>query len=762
MPGSTTGLLKDEANELLASLMSRYNPSSGLGHMSPSIYDTAWVSMITKANEWLFPAAFQYLLDHQHPSGGWESSSETDSILHTLSALLSMKLHSYGDATLSDRLQRAQSYLATRLNAWDISTVERVGFEIAVPSLLSLLAEQGIDFSFPGRSQLMELNSAKLSKLVPELIYKHQTSILHSLEGLIGHLDFDKLAHHKRNGSFMASPSSTAAYLMYASVWDDECEAYLTEVLSRDGNGSVPCAWPTTFFELSWIVCNLHDGGFDFSNLDQVTMLKIRDILAAGIEAGNGVVGFAQGPVEDADDSAKVPTALNYLGVHKSVTPLCDAFELESHFRCFPYERNASITVQCNVLIALVEAAVSRPSKNGTQAANFDEKQLSEPIIKTARFISEAWWATNSQILDKWHASPYYPMLLIAQSLSKFLMLFNQGHIAEAPEIIVQTKAPITLFQILIRILQGQRADGSWGSCEETAFALLALSNLASLPFISVMHDTIQMAVLSGRDFLQLNLTGKQGTDEEICLWTGKVNHRNPLISYSYGLAALRATAAPIPDSSKSGELDRLILIPAKRVQGFLHFYRKLPLFQDCKDWQLLAYIAEGYLYIPILEDVRKAVFGREGMGEDRYMEYTPFSWTSASSRTNNYSCPQNSFVLMAFLVDEFFDSMVQDHGKAVLPTLRQAIDEIFDALDNNQSIANFDCGDGPFSAMVRYIHKFTCFIVGYPTLQNASDYDKAQMRRELKAYLLAMTQQTEDNTIKGPGRRFFIPNLPT
>ncbi|KAJ6468469.1 Ent-kaurene synthase [Mycena sanguinolenta] len=752
MPGSTARLLlNDEANDLLASLILSYKPSSGLGHMSPSIYDTAWVSMITKAGEWLFPAAFQYLLDHQHPSGGWESSSDTDSILNTLSALLSMKLHSYKDVTLSQRLQKAELYLATRLDVWDISTVERVGFEITVPTLLSLLSEQGIDFSFPGRTQLMELNSAKLSKFVPQTIYQFRTPILHSLEGLIGHVDFDKLARRKRNGSFMASPSSTAAYLMYAPVWDDECEAYLTEVLSHGGKGSVPCSWPTTFFELSWIVCNLHDGGFNLSDLDQATVSQISAILEAGIDAGNGIVGFASEVGEDADDSAKVLTALHHLGVHKS---LCDAFELETHFRCFPYERNASITVQCNVLSALVQAAVSRPLQNGTLATAFNEEQLSKPIFKTARFISETWWTTNGQMLDKWHDSPYYSMLLIAQSLCKFLSLFNQGHITEAPEIIVQTKAPIALFQILIRILQGQKSDGSWGSCEETAYALLALSNLASLPFISIMRDTIQTAVHSGRDFLQLSFTDKQDTRDEICLWIDKVNYRIPLVSYSYVLAALGATAAPIPDSSpKFGELDRLILIPTKRVQGFLHFYRKMPLFRDCKDWQLSAYIAEGYLYIPILEEVRKSVFGREGMGEEPYMEYIPFSWTSANSRTNNYSCPMSSFVLMTislinFQVDEFFDSMVRDHGTAAQPTLRRAFDEIFDALDNNQSIADFDCGDGPFSTMVRYMYKYICFIVDYPTAQNASEYDKAHHRRELKSYLLGMTQQTEDNAV--------------
>jgi hypothetical protein len=52
----------------------------------------------------------------------------------------------------------------------------------------------------------------------------------------------------------MGSPSSTAAYLMHASVWDDEAEAYLRKILKYSAgraNGSVPCAWPTSVFEVS-------------------------------------------------------------------------------------------------------------------------------------------------------------------------------------------------------------------------------------------------------------------------------------------------------------------------------------------------------------------------------------------------------------------------------------------------------------------------------------------------------------------------------
>jgi len=246
----------DDANRLLRRLLSSYNPDYGLGHMSPSIYDTAWVSMVAKDGSWLFPSAFEYILEHQAPSGAWDSNSSSpiDAILNTLVSLFALKVHNT-DGQFDEPIGRAIAFLSSSLDSWDVSSADRVGFEITVPSLLNALSKLDVEFAFPQRSLLMDLNRAKLTKIPPRIVYDLGTPLLHSLEGLIGHIDFDRVAHHKRHGSFMASPASTAAYLMNASEWDDECEAYLAAVLSRDephDEGSVPCAWPTTFFELSW------------------------------------------------------------------------------------------------------------------------------------------------------------------------------------------------------------------------------------------------------------------------------------------------------------------------------------------------------------------------------------------------------------------------------------------------------------------------------------------------------------------------------
>ena len=131
-----------------------------------------------------------------------------------------------------------------------------VGFEILVPALLTMLENESIYLNFPGRKLLMELNAVKLGGINPEMLYETPTMLLHSLEAFIGTLDFDRVGHHKRFGSMMASPASTAAYLIHSSIWDEESEGYVRRVIFEgkgNGLGGVPSVFPTTIFEMTWV-----------------------------------------------------------------------------------------------------------------------------------------------------------------------------------------------------------------------------------------------------------------------------------------------------------------------------------------------------------------------------------------------------------------------------------------------------------------------------------------------------------------------------
>ncbi|KAF2191564.1 hypothetical protein K469DRAFT_440817, partial [Zopfia rhizophila CBS 207.26] len=164
-----------------------------------------------------------YLKATQADDGSWAAeTSDADGIINTLAALLALKrqVRQY-EAAMADNERRcgaAEASLRRMLSQWDLEASDRVGMEVLVPNLLKLLEAEGVQFDFPSRKPLMALNAAKLARLGPILTSPVQTTLIHTLEAFVGTLDFDKVKHHQMpNGSMLASPSSTAAYLMNAS-----------------------------------------------------------------------------------------------------------------------------------------------------------------------------------------------------------------------------------------------------------------------------------------------------------------------------------------------------------------------------------------------------------------------------------------------------------------------------------------------------------------------------------------------------------------
>ena len=259
------------AATLVAEAAESCNLPTGFSPLSTTIYDTAWVSMVSKTvhedARWLFPECFDFLLSRQTADGGWGSFvRKEDGIMNTMAAMLALKLHAdapqYSGCHLPTdvgaRISKANAFLQRTLEEWKVEEIVNVGSEILIPSHLQLLQQRGFSYNFPCKETLMSLNRKKLAEFNPQMLYGSlETSLVHSLEAFVGMIDFDKVSHHRRGGSMMGSPSSTAAFLMYSSSWYEDVEEFLSTVVSEARgleSGGVPTVFPATNFMLSWVI----------------------------------------------------------------------------------------------------------------------------------------------------------------------------------------------------------------------------------------------------------------------------------------------------------------------------------------------------------------------------------------------------------------------------------------------------------------------------------------------------------------------------
>lgn len=265
---ASTESLIEQAASLANFVAGGVNNTHDVGNQTSTIYDTAWVSMVRKSSNigsrLLFPECFQFVLDRQLPSGGWESyDAAIDGIVNTLGGLLALKKNSYvpfrsiSQRDIDLRVESAIRFLQEQLREWDVASADYVGFEVVIPAMLELLNLEGISFDFPGRPLLMNLNQQKISKIPPSIWSKNlQTTLVYSLEAFVGKVDFSTVRHLLVYGAMGSSPAATAAFLIYSPVWDEDAELYLRNlVISRSTNGfrGVPNMYPSTGFELLWV-----------------------------------------------------------------------------------------------------------------------------------------------------------------------------------------------------------------------------------------------------------------------------------------------------------------------------------------------------------------------------------------------------------------------------------------------------------------------------------------------------------------------------
>lgn len=360
-----------------------------------------------------------------------------------------------------------------------------------------------------------------------------------------------------------------------------------------------------------------------------------------------------------------------------------------------------------------------------------------------------------------------YSMMLLVQSLTRFLHLWDEGQLTALSDTLIRDRVPIVLLQALVRTLQRQNANGSWGSnqsSEETAYAVLFLVSIFGIPWVRFLEPQITSAIEAGRLYLNQYC---EGWTKPAPLWIEKVSYGSGVLSQAYCISAINA---PIPTCQGWGEAAKnLIDVKMEAVTKFSQFFSHLPLFCQEPSWKLHAAVVEGYLFLPHLKRVRLNIFPRKEMAEDKYLEYIPFTWIASNYRGGGYLSTKLIWDMMIismlnYQADEYMEAVVGTQLKDNLEIAKRTVEKLIretnglsygvkespvdtSAVSTNDlaSIAETD-GVINISQIEKTLTRFITYVLDHPQVQSSSALDQQILRRELQNFLLAHITHIEDN----------------
>ncbi|KAF4956799.1 hypothetical protein FGADI_3581 [Fusarium gaditjirri] len=751
--------LVSAAKSLLDRAFKSHHSYYGLCSTSCQVYDTAWVAMVPKmtgnVKHWLFPECFHYLLKTQATDGSWGNlpTTQTASILDTASAVLALLSHVREPLQILDvspdemglRIERGIASLKRQLAVWnDVEETNHIGVELIVPALLSMLEKElGVSsFEFPCRDVLDRMHREKLGHFDLEKVYGKPSSVLHSLEAFLGKIDFDRLSHHLYRGSMMASPSSTAAYLIGASKWDDEVEGYLRHVMRNGaghGDGGISGTFPTTHFECSWIIATLLKGGFTVKQIDGDGLRGLSSILADALRDENGVIGFAP-HTADVDDTAKALLALSLVDQPVSPDTMIKVFEGKDHFTTFGSERDPSLTSNLHVLLSLLK----QPNLS----------QYHPQILKSTLFICQWWWDSDHHIKDKWNLSHLYPTMLLVEAFTDVLCLIDGGELSGLFDENLKCRIGLSVFQAVLRILLTQDDDGSWrGYREQTCYAILALSHARHVCFFTHMVEKLKSCIDRGVSWLK-----SCGFHSQDLTWTSKTAYEVGFVAEAYKLAALQSASLAVPAATIGHSLTSAV--PSTDLEQYMRLARKTALFSSLDQWELRASIIESSFFVPLLQAQRVEIYPRDSVKieEDTYLSIIPFTWIGCNNRTRTFASNRWLYDMMylsllGYQTDEYMEA-VAGPVFGDISLLHQTIDKIIDHAGVSPARTNGTMRNGnghqhesPNIGQVEVtLARFTDSVLNHKDVLRASSCDQATLRQDFRTFMHAHATQLEDN----------------
>lgn len=427
----------------------------------PSVYETAWVAGTLDRGTPRFPQALDWIRHQQHPDGFWSHESGYG-VVPTLAAMSA--LARTGTPASSSTLTRAGAWVERTTRSSDWSQIDTPFLEFIVPTLLSDLAQSGIDLTVSGLSQLITQQVRKRERIGTNVA---RSVLMHALEVAGPPIDLVELLGMRDRFWFFGNSPAASVWVYQQMPNCGPIERSLLALMAQHED-ALPFASPIELFELLWVCWYLAEGGRDIrATLGSAAPTVMDYIQQCLTPHGVSFSRFSTVP-PDADDTALALGVLWRMGVTQSSDAL-HPFWTGTHMRTYLDESSLSVTTNAHVLHALAyhPATVPRPDWEPTLIQVLLEQQQ-----------ADGSWR------DKWSRSPFYVTWTCLAALAT-----HSGPAIDAARVRARS------------FIEAHRTEqGTWGTPanqEETAYALLALvscghsitmpANSADLP-LAALH----------------------------------------------------------------------------------------------------------------------------------------------------------------------------------------------------------------------------------------------------------------------------------
>ena len=337
-------------------------------------------------------------------------------------------------------------------------------------------------------------------------------------------------------------------------------------------------------------------------------------------------------------------------------------------------------------------------------------------------------------------------------------------------DVVIRQEIPAILSTVLSMTVEHQQQDGSWDSQHEvTAYAILTLVPLLSLPWPDTLQAKVEVCVARGREYLALN---RQRWPQGAHLWIEKVTYACSVLSQAYCLAASKIDTQNNHLNKAAAELYGGF---DARLVRLKKFFSRLPLFSGVPTWRLDLSLFQSFQLASMLKTSNNSIFQSALKAiKEEYLQYIPFTWIGcadlhSTALSTNDIWEMIIISMLNFQADAFMENIVAVSHRDQLGDLKLAVRKLCNSLapgfESTASEANGilfkngiitngghrisdESGESvktPFQDVVDTLGRFIAHILRHPKVLQSSARLQSWLRIELEIFLVAHMTHIQD-----------------